>query len=76
MGKKHLANLIGSILTLCSVFSLFGTKETSQSLEVASDGQAEINIFTVASGLLYEVCIFLTSSVHSSHYSCSDLRLS
>ncbi|KAI0090064.1 glycosyltransferase family 24 protein [Irpex rosettiformis] len=36
------------------VSSLFGTKEASTSLEVVSDGQADINIFTVASGLLYE----------------------
>jgi hypothetical protein len=41
----------------CSIFSFFGSKQaTEESVEVAKGTvQAEINIFTVASGLLYEV---------------------
>jgi hypothetical protein len=43
--------------------SLFGLEKPSETEEVATTPQAEINIFTVASGLLYEVNTF--------HGSCS-----
>ena len=35
--------------------SLFGGKNEEKALVPVDDGQAEINIFTVASGHLYEV---------------------
>ena len=57
--------LIEDMLTGRRVSSLFGSKHTEEmAVAPVDDGQAEINIFTVASGHLYEASEGSLSRVH------------
>ena len=67
------------LLIVCRVTSLFGSKHKEETAVVpVGDGQAEINIFTVASGHLYEVRKpdDEVLNVYAKGIPCSDSRLS
>ena len=57
---------IEDVLTGCRVSSLFSSKHTEETaVAPVDDGQAEINIFTVASGHLYEASEVSLLCVHN-----------